>query len=462
MRAPLLFQRRYFPLWLAVSLGAFNDNMLRQALIIGIVYGGVAIAGLSQPADAIPVVGAAFSAATLVCASAAGQIAERFESARLLRRIKLVEVALMSLAAVGFALKAGLLLMAVFVAMSAQTAFFNPARIAAMPKYLHPHELVRGNAYCSAGMFAAVVAGLLAGGVLIVMPGGAAMVAGGLVAAALLSWAATLLLPEAAADAPSLRIRWDPLGQTVRALRFAFAEAGVWRPLVGVAFFYVVSTVTTIIIPLYAMEELGATGATATALMGLAAIGAGVGAIAAAAIARRRSGLGLSFAGAVCAGAAMLGAWLLTDPVAASGASRTLGALAGRGTGLALIACFTFSSAAMGLYLVPLQAAAQRRAPASRRARTLSGGAVLNALFAMTGALGVFVITSTPLTPRHGLLFLALMLFALAAYMGLRWLALPQGLYDEALGLRDDEGRSARPPAAIDMAEEPPPRRAAR
>ncbi|MBB5517701.1 MFS transporter [Amphiplicatus metriothermophilus] len=439
MRAPLLFQRRYFPLWLAVSLGAFNDNMLRQALIIGIVYGGVAIAGFSDPADAIPVVGAAFSAATLVCASAAGQIAERFESARLLRRIKLVEVVLMVLAAVGFALKAGLFLMAVFVAMSAQTAFFNPARAAAMPKYLHPHELVRGNAYCSAGMFAAVVAGLLAGGVLIAMPGGAAFVAGGLVLAALLSWAATLLLPEAAADAPSLRIRWDPFGQTIRTLRFAFAEAGVWRPLAGVAFFYLVSTVTTIITPLYAIEELGATGATATALMGLVAIGAGAGAIAAASVARRRSGLGLSFVGAVVAGSALLAAALLTGPVAATGASRTLGALAGHWPGLALIACFTLSSASMGLYLVPLQAAAQRRAPPGRRARALAGGAVLNALFAMTGALAVFVVTATRLTPKDGLSGLALMLFALAGYMALRWLALPQGLYDEALGPRRGE-----------------------
>ncbi|MEQ8178309.1 MAG: MFS transporter [Amphiplicatus sp.] len=430
---PLFATRRFLPLWLAVCESAFTDNMLRQALIIAIVYGAVSSGFFKDPTDAIPVIGALFSAAILICTSAAGQVAEKFETRMLLRRIKFVEIALMLAAAIGFALQSGMLLMIVFIGFSAQVAFFNPVRIVALPKYLHPEELVRGNAYCSAGLFVSVVLGLYLGGVLIDTPMGPQIVSIILVAAAAAALAAVLALPEAPADAPNLRIDWNPVGQTGRILRFAFCEAGVWRPLAGVAFFYVVSTVTTILVPLYAIEELGADGAAATAIMGVFAIGAGFGAIAAALISKRRSGLGFSFLGVVGAGVMTASVYFLTERVAATGASATISELVSHGPGVMLLAGFFFCSGFMGLYLVPLQAAAQRRAPAGKRARILAAGNILNAICAMVGSLCVLAITNTQLSPADGLLMLATMQFAVGVYMAKRFFALPRGFHDDML-----------------------------
>ncbi|MEE2690184.1 MAG: MFS transporter [Pseudomonadota bacterium] len=439
---PLFLSRRFFPLWVAVCESAFTDNMLRQALIIAIVYGAVSAGFFKDPTDAIPVMGALFSAATLLCTSAAGQVAEKFETGRLLKRIKLVEVALMLVAAIGFALQSGTLLMAVFIGFSAQVAFFNPVRIVALPKYLHAEELVRGNAFCSAGLFVSVVLGLYLGGVLIDTPMGPLIVSTCLVAAAATAFAAVLALPEAPPDAPALKIDWNPVGQTLRILRFAFSETGVWRPLAGVAFFYVVSTVTTILVPLYAIEELGADGPAATSIMGVFAIGAGVGAIAAALISKHRSGLGFSFVGVVGASAMTATVYWLTDIVAASGASATVPQLLSHTPGALLLLGFSLCSGFMGLYLVPLQAAAQRRAPPGKRARILAAGNILNAICAMIGSLCVLVITNTKLSPADGLLMLAIMQLAVGLYMALRFFALPQGFHDDMLLARGEPAAS--------------------
>lgn len=433
MRQPLFFQRRFFPLWAAFSLSAFNDNVLRQALIIGIGYGAIPIAGFDDPKNSIPFVGGLFSAATLACTSIAGQIAEKYETAMLLRRLKLVEFILMALAAIGFMFDAGLFLAAIFVAMSAQLAFFSPVRISALPKYLRPDELIRGNAYCNAGMFIAVVAGLVLGGVLIATPKGWMIISAILLAAATASGLGVLAQPKAPPDAPHLKIDWNPFGQTIRIMGYAFAGPGVWRPLVGVAIFYVVSTITTILVPLYAIEELGANGAAATTVMGVFAVGAGFGAIVSANLSKRRSGLGFSTLGIGMAGLLTFGLYWLTDMVAATGASANIPELLSHTPGRLLLAGFFFSSAFTALYLVPLQAAAQRRAPAGTRARILAAGNLLNACCAMFGSLCVLVITATPMKPAAGLLVTSAIEFGLALYMVARWFALPQGCYDDAL-----------------------------
>lgn len=443
--SPLFLSRRFFPLWFAVCASSFTDSMLRQALIIAFVYGAVSSGVFTDPTDAIPVMGALFSIAVLSFTSAAGQVAEKFETGMLLRRIKLAEVGLMAAAAVGFALKSGMLLMAVFIAFSVQVAFFNPVRLAALPKYLRPEELIGGNAYCSAGLFVSVVLGLVLGGVLVALPSGPLIVASCLFAAALSAFVVALAAPAAPADAPKLKIDWNPVGQTARILALAFREAGVWRPLLGVSFFYVVSTMTTIIVPLYAIEELGADSKTATSIMGVFAVGAGLGAIAAALISKRRSGFGFSFAGVLAASALTGGVYWLTGVVAASGQSATLPQLVSHAPGFLLLAGFALSSACMGLFLVPLQAAAQRRAPIGKRARILAAGNILNALAGVFGSLCALVITNTPLSPADGLLMLSAMQLAVGLYMGMRWLALPAGCYDHML--RPGAERAASPQA---------------
>ncbi len=427
--APLFLKRRFFPVWLVFTLGSFNDHMLRQALIIAVGYGSVRT-GFAQPDDAIPVIGALYAAAMLALSSIAGQVVEKHETQLLLRRIKLAEVALTVLIGAGFAMNSGPLLMGAFVAYSAQAAFFSPARTAALPKYLRAEELVRANGYCNAGMFAGVILGLSLGGVLVALPGGGLAVSAVLIAVALTSWMSVRAAPKARGDAPGLKINWNPLAQSIAIAAAAFRQPGVWRPLLGVALFYAFTTMTAILMPVYAIEELGANGAAATAIMGVSAVGAGIGAVLGAALTKRRTGLGVSCMAMAVASFATLAAYLLTDVTRATGATRTVQLLFSHSPGRALFAAFAVSAAGIGLYLAPLQAAAQRRAPAANRARSLAAGNLLSATAAMLASLSVFAVTKTRFAPADGLLAIAVLQALIAAYMLQRWIRIPKGLYD--------------------------------
>ena len=178
--APLFFQRRFWPMWTALSLGTFADNTLRQALLIGIPAGIIAVPFFNNADNAIPYIGALLPIAILIFSSVSGQIADKYETSMMFRRTKFAEIILMTIAALAFITGQGALAIAMLFAMGAQSAFFAPVRVSAMPKYLETDELVRGNGLCNAGLFTFILLGYMVGGFLIIQPnGGVAVGAGG-------------------------------------------------------------------------------------------------------------------------------------------------------------------------------------------------------------------------------------------------------------------------------------------
>ncbi len=431
---PLFFQQRFLPMWTGFVLGSFADNMLRQALIIGISFGVITLPGFKSGASAIPIVGSFFAIAMLVFSSISGQIADKYDTAFLFRRVKLVEVILMGIAALGFLSGAGVVVVLCLFAMGAQSAFFSPVRIGAMPKYLQTDELVRGNGYCNAGLFVAILTGLFIGGVLIERPNGPALLSAVLFAASLSGWLAIRAAPAAAPTAPDLKLDFNIFEQTWRIMSFAFSAKGVVRPLLGAAAFYYMTTLVTVLVPIYTAEVWGAGGSVANIIMGLFAVGAGLGAIGAAVFSGKRTGLGLASAGVGASALIILLIFIFglgAPPPLEAGSLRSAGDFFALPGIAILCVCFALSSAALGLYMVPLQAAAQRRAPPERRARILAAGNMLNALAAMAGSLSVLFVTNTGLSPNNALLFVAALQAAIALYMGWRWRRVPQGLHDD-------------------------------
>jgi hypothetical protein len=201
-----------------------------------------------------------------------------------------------------------------------------------------------------------------------------------------------------------------------------------------VAVFFLLSTAVTVITPLYARDSLNADAIVATALNGLFAIGAGIGAICAAGLAKGRSGLGFSAASVFAAGMVSFLIAIMTPHVAAPvGESLSLRDLFTSPTGILLALLFISTSALMGVYIAPLQAAVQRRAPPTVRARIMAAGTFANAAFALPGSLSIFLITDTGADPALAFYAVAAGMLAIAAVMLHRRRTLPAGLYDEVL-----------------------------
>jgi hypothetical protein len=431
---PLFLQRRFWPMWAALSLGAFADNVLRQALLIGISFGVIAAPAPGRADNAIPLIGALLPLAIILFTPLSGQLADKYETSMMFRRTKLAEVGLMLIAAAAFVFDFGGLAIAMLFAMGAQSAFFSPVRTGAMPKYLAPDELVRGNGLANAGLYCSILIGYMVGGALIATEGGGAKVAAVLVAAATLGWLASLRTLRAGANDPGLRISFDWFGQISHMARLVRDSRGVAPPVFGCAVFFFLSTAVTVLTPLYARDTLGASALAATALNGLFAIGAGLGAIGAASLAKGRSGLGAS---AVAIGLAGVFGLLIygVSPLVAAAPGETLkaSALVTTPEGLFLSFLFVATSALMGVYIAPLQAAVQRRAPPAVCARITAASAFMNAALAIPGSLSTLAITSTGADPALVFPAVASAMLAIAALMLHRRRTLPVGLYDEVL-----------------------------
>jgi MFS family permease len=160
----LLGQRRFAPFFLTQLLGAFNDNIFRNGLIILITFQGVRVLGMnaSQIANAA---GALFILPFFLFSAAAGQLADKYEKSRLIRLIKLLEIALMILAAFAFINESYVALLFVLFLMGCQSTMFGPVKYAYLPQQLATDELVGGNALVEFGTYTAIILGLIVGGI---------------------------------------------------------------------------------------------------------------------------------------------------------------------------------------------------------------------------------------------------------------------------------------------------------
>ena len=428
---PLFFQRRFLPMWTAFSLGVFADNMLRQALLIGVTFGYITLNGIPDGLG-VPIIGALFAMSMLTFSTIAGQFADKHETAFMFRRTKFVEMLVMISAAIGFLIGSGYLLVLSLFAMGAQSAFFSPARIGAMPKYFATHELIRANSFFSAALFVSILLGLLLGGMLIAKEGGPAIVSVFLVVASVCGWLAVRRAPDAAPTAPDLKIDWNLFRQGAQIFKFAFGSPGVVRPMLGFGLFYYMSTLITVLITVYAPNDLGADEGVANIIMLLFTFGAGAGAICASVLAKGGSGFGAATYGVGAAGVMTLVIIALSGAAAKAGAGN-IGELFSSPAGIALAVSFVLCSACMGLFIVPLQAAIQRRAPAEQRSRIMAASNMLNAGSAVLGSLSVAFVTLTGLTATNAFLIIAAIQFSIALYMIRRRQTVTPGLYDEAL-----------------------------
>jgi len=162
----LLGKKRFGPFFLTQFFGAFNDNVFKNALFILIAFQS-SFAGSNNSNNIINLAAILFILPFFLFSATAGQIADRFEKSKLIRRIKIAEIAIMLLASIGFYFEhIPLLLVALFL-MGAQSSLFGPIKYSIIPQHLKKEELVGGNALVESGTFIAILLGTMLGGILI-------------------------------------------------------------------------------------------------------------------------------------------------------------------------------------------------------------------------------------------------------------------------------------------------------
>ena len=377
----LLRTRRFAPFFATQSLGAFNDNAFRNALVVLVGYH----MGLDEKAVGFysNIAPALFILPFFLFSASAGQLAEKHEKSRIIRWVKLFEIAAMTLAAVGFFLKSIPLLLAVLFLMGLHSTVFGPIKYAILPQALKSDELVGGNGLVEMGTSLAVLIGMIAGGV--AMSEGPLWASLLVIGIALVGWLTSRSIPPAPATAPNLIFNWNPFTETWRALGFVAKNRTVFNSVLGISWFWFFGGVFTMQLPNYTKIFLGGTESVQILVLALFSIGVGVGSMLCERLSGHKVEIGLVPFGSI--GLTLFGLDLyFARPTATS--LHDLGALAFLAApgSWRIVADFVLVGLFAGFYIVPLFALVQSRAERSELSRVIAGNNILNALFIVAAA----------------------------------------------------------------------------
>ncbi len=386
----ILKSRRFLPLFVTQFLGAFNDNLYKNALVMLILFRlagteGAGVLGLGGE-TLVAIAGGLFILPFFLFSATAGQLADKYDKARMIRVVKMTEVAVMALAATGFAWGRADFLIAVLFLMGTQSAFFGPLKYGILPQHLAPKELVGGNAVIEAGTFLAILFGTIAGGLMILTGNGTTLISAGVVAVALAGWAASLTIPPAPATAPGLKVNWNFVGETREILRHAASHRDIFLSILGISWFWLVGATFILLFAPFAKDVLGGDETVVTLFLTVFSVGIGIGSIGCDRLLKGEVSARTVPFGAL--GMAVFSIDLYFAGSAVIPATETLGVLGflGQAVHWRILADLLLISICGGLYIVPLYAIVQARAEADHRARTIAANNVMNALFMVAGA----------------------------------------------------------------------------
>jgi 1-acyl-sn-glycerol-3-phosphate acyltransferase len=412
----LLRQRRFAPFFWTQFLGAANDNVLKNALVIFVAFQAAAASTL-DPNALVNLAGAVFIAPFVLLSASAGQVADKFEKSRLIRAIKLFEIGIMAVALAGFWRRDLALLFVALALMGVHSTLFGPVKYAILPQQLRSEELVGGNGLVEMGTFVAILLGTVAGGLVVAAQPNGPLYAGVLgVALALAGYLTSRRIPYTPAVDPALALNWNPFTETRRNLRLARGNRVVWLSMLGISWFWFYGATFVAQFAGFARDSLGGDETIVTFLLALFSIGIGVGSLLCERLSGRKVEVGLVPLGSIGLTLFAVDLWF---------AARGLGAIAL--AGLAVFAQqpvhwrIAFDLVMIGVfggfYIVPLYALIQQRSEASHRSRIIAANNILNALFMVTSALMAILLLRAGLSIVDLFLVTALMNAAVALFI---------------------------------------------
>lgn len=390
----LLGQRRFGPFFATQLAGAFNDSFLKQLVILLVTFHATDYTTMSAGLVANLAAGL-FILPFVLFSAYAGQLADRFDKARVIRAVKASEVAIMVVASAGFYMKSLPVLLTAIFAMGCHSAFFGPVKYSLLPRVLAKEELTGGNGLLEMGTFLSILLGTLVAGVIAAVTTNPLWLSIALLGFAVLGLVSSLFIPATGEAAPDLKLRFSVVSETVATVKMGKHEGeGVWNSLLAISWFWFVGAVVLSQIPALGKDVLHGDTTVVTVLLATFSIGIAAGSLLCERLSGHKVEIGLvpigsigltlftadlawsceRFAAAIHT-AAVQGPLSWTQFLATSGSVRVL-------SDVALLGLFG------GLFIVPLYAFVQLRTAPQRQSRIISANNILNAV-AMVIAAGM-------------------------------------------------------------------------
>ncbi|WP_434514039.1 MFS transporter [Dechloromonas sp. ARDL1] len=383
----LLRKKRFGPFFATQFLGAFNDNLFKNALIVLLTFHAAHWTTL-KPELLANLAAGVFILPFFLFSATAGQLADKYDKAMLARLVKVLEMAIMGVAAVGFFMTSLSVLLGALFLLGCHSTLFGPVKYAIMPQHLREDELVGGNALIEAGTFVAILVGTLAGGLLAGSVAHPAWIAVGGFIVALAGYLASRGIPVAPPPAPMLTVNLNPLSETWRNIAFARQNRTVFLSILGISWFWLYGALFLAQFPAYAKFVLGGGESSVTLLLATFTVGIGVGSMLCERMSGKHVEIGLVPFGSI--GLTLFGVDLyFASPVGLAGTTpHELLALLSIPDVWRVLFDLMMLGVFGGFFIVPLYALVQLRSSPEHRARIIAANNILNALFMVVGALG--------------------------------------------------------------------------
>jgi len=377
----LLKEKRFLPFFLTQFFGAFNDNVFKNALVIMIAFK----AG-SNSDMLVNLAAALFILPFFLFSAIAGQIADKYEKSSLIRKVKLTEIVIMSIASLGFYINSIPLLLTVLFLMGTQSSLFGPVKYGYLPQHLHKDELVGGNGLIESSTFLSILFGTILGGVLIAMytilP-----ITIAILCIAMVGYASAQFVPYTPSSSPEIKINFNIFKATYKNIKFLPSNKVVFLSVLAISWFWFYGSIFLMQIPNFTIKILSGNKGVATWLLSMFSIGIGIGSLLCEKLSGKRVEIGLVPLGAI--GLAIFG-WdiaMASENWPPFAKLFTFGEFWAVKGSLRILLDLVFIGVSGGLYIVPLYALLQERSDAKHLSRVIAGNNIINALFMVCAAL---------------------------------------------------------------------------
>jgi MFS family permease len=409
----LLRARRFLPLFTTQFLGAFNDSLFKQAVVLFVTY-----QLFSNPAKEFQFSAIAqglFILPFFIFSALSGQLADDHDKARLIRIIKLAEIGIMIVGGAGIML-ANIPLMLVAVGlMGVHSTFFGPIKYAILPQHLQRDEVLGGTGLVEAGTYIAILGGTILAGVLAATP---AVAAAATIGIAVLGLLAGRQVPPAPAAAERIPFNWHIIHASIELVRATLHIRRLFLAILSISFFWAIGSVLIAIFPPLVKNYLGADEQVVSMFTAIFSIGIAIGSVAINRLLKSQVSARYAPGSVIAMGAFVILFYFVALSWSRHGPEITTlrNFLSHPSAGFMILALIGVSVSG-GMFVVPLYAFLTTTVPKSETARTVGANNIVN-----SGAMVIGLVVSIGLgllgvDPAHQLLLVAAMCI-ISAWLG--------------------------------------------
>lgn len=387
----LLKQRRFLPLFVTQLLGAFNDNLFKNAMVLFVVYGVYNDEASETLFSAIAT--AVFILPFFLLSALSGQLADTRDKARIIRIVKFCEILIMLVGGIGLVLAwlgfavhliAIPLMMLALFAMGIHSTFFGPIKYAILPQHLKSDEVLAGTGLVEAGTYIAILAGTILAGVIEVE-----WAALGVVLVAGLGYWTGRQVPPAPPEHQETGIDWHIIRSSVTLVRGTMHIPRLYLAILSISFFWTIGAVLFIQFPPLVKNILHADKSVASLFLAVFSIGIAIGSVAVNRLLKGQVSARYSPASVLVMGVFVLAFYWVSrnwehDP---SGVMYGIGGFLNHADVIPLLAALLGIAISGGMFVVPLYAFLTTTVPKDQTARTVAANNIVNSGAMVAGSL---------------------------------------------------------------------------